>query len=37
MIIASAALAVKYKSAVWMLAALAGLAAVGFGGYTFWE
>jgi hypothetical protein len=34
-IIASLALAVKLRSVVWALAALAGLVAIGFGGYVF--
>jgi hypothetical protein len=34
-IIASMALAVKFKSTVWLLAALAGLIALGFGAYVY--
>ena len=34
-IIASTAMAVKQKSLMWMLATLAGLVAIGFGGYVF--
>jgi Domain of unknown function (DUF4337) len=34
-IIASMALAVKHKSLVWLLATVAGLVAIGFGGYVY--
>jgi hypothetical protein len=34
-VIASTALAVKNKSLVWLLATVAGLVAIGFGGYVF--